>query len=419
MLLSLATAILTIVLPATSFGSSYFNIFSDSTRQELPSGKNTKPADYPKKGAVVKKIVIDPGHGGHDPGCIGANSYEKEIALGIGKKLAAYIAEQYPDVKVLMTRDSDFFVPLHERAQAANREAADLFVSIHCNYVSRSSQVQGSETYVLGAHKLEENLQVALRENSAVLHEENYESVYGFDPNSPEAHIIMSMFQNAYLGQSILFAGKVEQHMTESASRQSRGVKQAGFLVLRETAMPSVLIETGFLSNNQEERYLRTEEGQSEIALAILRAFGDYKAEVEGTVAQTNGNYAPLPPAVAPLPVSPPPPPGPSTYAVATPVSQPAVPVNSGAVTFKIQIAAASNPLNTTKDSWAALTYPFEVVTENGMIKYHIPAGNDLQKAQMIKQDARARGFPDAFITAYHNGQKISMDEAKKILGLE
>ncbi|MBK6620880.1 MAG: N-acetylmuramoyl-L-alanine amidase [Saprospirales bacterium] len=248
--------------------------------------KNTKPGEYAKKGFGVKKIVIDPGHGGHDPGCLGAHSFEKEIALGIAQKLAAYVAGTYPDVEVILTRNTDEFIPLNERAQIANRSLADLFISVHCNYISRASHVQGSETYVLGAHKMEENLQVALRENAAVLHEENYESIYGYDPNSPEAHIIMSMFQNAYLGRSILFAGKVEQHLVQSANRQSRGVKQAGFLVLRETAMPSVLIEAGFLSNSQEEKYLRSEEGQLQVAAAILSAFGDYKAEIEGTFAE-------------------------------------------------------------------------------------------------------------------------------------
>ena len=362
--------------------------------------------------------MIDPGHGGHDPGCLGAHSFEKEIALGIGRKLAAYIAGQYPGVEVLLTRDTDVFIPLNERARIANRNNADLFISVHCNYISRASSVQGSETYVLGAHRMEENLQVALRENSAVLHEENYESTYGYDPNSPEAHIIMSMFQNAYLGQSILFAGKVEQHMQASANRQSRGVKQAGFLVLRETAMPSVLIETGFLSNSQEEKYLRSEEGQAQIAAAILMAFGDYKSEVEGT-----------PPVIA-SPTLPPPPPqvayasvntnqGTAVNTTPPPPPPPPAAAPSKGVVFKIQLAAGSNALNTNSGAWASLPYPVEVVTESGLIKYQIAAGSSLQEALRIKQDARAKGFPDAFIAAYRDGKKISMDEAKTLLGID
>jgi len=402
-IIRIAVAILTFVLPFPSLAASFFNIIPDSLEQEGPRGKNTQPADIPVWGVSVKKVVIDAGHGGHDPGCLGSGSYEKEIALGIALKLKAAIAVQYSDVEVILTRDTDIFIPLNERAQIANKNAADLFISVHCNYISKASHVQGSETYVLGPHRMEDNLQVALRENSAVLHEENYESVYGYDPNSPEAHIIMSMFQNAYLGQSILFAGKVEQHMQLSASRQSRGVKQAGFLVLRETAMPSVLIEAGFLSNSQEEKYLRTEEGQTEIATAIMKAFGDYKAEVEGTVnvvsTSTSTSTVTSPPPVPPLSPAPAPP--------------------AGGVVFRIQLVATSKRIDTGRGEWAALPYPFQSVEENGMIKYQIVAGSDLQEAARIKQDVRSKGFPDAFIAAYQNGRKISLDEARALLGQE
>ncbi|MBK6901896.1 MAG: N-acetylmuramoyl-L-alanine amidase [Saprospirales bacterium] len=417
----IAFALQTLLLAFPSASAAEFNIYSDSLKQEgralQVADKNTKPGEYAKKGFGVKKIVIDPGHGGHDPGCLGAHSFEKEIALGIAQKLAAYVAGTYPDVEVILTRNTDEFIPLNERAQIANRSLADLFISVHCNYISRASHVQGSETYVLGAHKMEENLQVALRENAAVLHEENYESIYGYDPNSPEAHIIMSMFQNAYLGRSILFAGKVEQHLVQSANRQSRGVKQAGFLVLRETAMPSVLIEAGFLSNSQEEKYLRSEEGQLQVAAAILSAFGDYKAEIEGTFAEkptpvyTSTQTISATHTVQPL-VAPPPPPPPPPALVASPAP-------TKGIVFKIQLAASSKFIDTQKGEWAALAYPIEIVTESGLNKYQIAAGGDLQEASRIRLDARAKGFPDAFIAAYQNGARISMDEAKKLLALE
>lgn len=229
----------------------------------------------------VKTVVIDAGHGGHDPGCSGAHSHEKHIALAISKKLAEIMRERFPGLQVILTRDKDVFIPLQERAAIANRNEADMFISIHCNYMPGSSATRGTETYVMGLHTADENLEVAKRENAAILHEDNYVENYGgYDPNSPEGHIMLSMFQNAFLEQSISLANKVEERFAESA-RKSRGVKQAGFLVLRETAMPSILIESGFLSSRREESYLKTAEGQLVIANAILEAFAEYKYEVE------------------------------------------------------------------------------------------------------------------------------------------
>ncbi len=230
----------------------------------------------------VKTVVIDAGHGGHDPGCSGAHSREKHIALAISKKLAQLMQERMPGLRVILTRDKDVFIPLQERAAIANRNNADMFISIHCNYMPGSSATRGSETYVMGLHTADENLEVAKRENAAILHEDNYQENYnGYDPNSAEGHIMLSMFQNAFLDQSILLANKVEKRFAE-AERKSRGVKQAGFLVLRETAMPSILIETGFLSSRREEAYLKTAAGQEVIANAILEAFVEYKYEIEG-----------------------------------------------------------------------------------------------------------------------------------------
>ena len=228
-------------------------------------------------GNPVKTIVIDPGHGGRDPGGVGKRTKEKDIVLSIGLILEELINRYFPEVKVIMTRSEDVFVPLHERANIANKARADLFISIHCNIAPNKPNVSGTETFVLGLHRAQENLEVAKRENAVIAMEEDFEQHYGgYDPNSPVGHIIFSAYQNAYLGHSIRFASLVEQEFVNKAKRNSRGVKQAGFLVLRQATMPSVLVEAGFLSNSKEEEYLASLQGQREIALSILRAVQQY-----------------------------------------------------------------------------------------------------------------------------------------------
>jgi N-acetylmuramoyl-L-alanine amidase len=230
----------------------------------------------------IKKVVLDAGHGGHDPGCLGKKVKEKDVALAITLKLGAYIQQNLPDVKVIYTRDTDKFVELHERAAIANRNKADFFISIHCNS-GKNPASHGCETYAMGLHVTTENLNVAKRENSSILMEKNYEAKYdGFNPNAPEANIIFTLYQNAYLDESLELASMIQDHFRESAGRHDRSVKQAGFMVLFRTAMPSILIETGFLTNADEEEFLASAEGQDKMSLAIFTAFKDYKAQLEG-----------------------------------------------------------------------------------------------------------------------------------------
>jgi N-acetylmuramoyl-L-alanine amidase len=226
-------------------------------------------------------VVIDAGHGGKDTGTVGKKMKEKDVALKIALRVGSYIEKNIPGVKVIYTRKDDRFIELEDRAEIANKAKADLFICIHAN-ANKNAKALGTETYVMGLHKDEGNLEVAMRENSVILQEENHEERYeGFDPKSTESYILMSISQSAYLESSISFAHKVETQFKGRAGRVSRGVKQAGFWVLWRTAMPSVLIETGFLSNGGEEQFLASENGQELIASGIYRAFKDYKAEVE------------------------------------------------------------------------------------------------------------------------------------------
>jgi len=230
----------------------------------------------------VKKIVIDAGHGGKDPGTRGVFSKEKILALDIARKAGKYIEEYMDDVEVIYTRDDDTFIELEERAQIANRNGADLFISIHCNAFPPNPKIKGTETYVMGLHKTEQNLAVAKRENSSIYLEDNYQETYGdFDPMSPDSHILFSLYQTAYLQNSLELASKIENQFKTRAGRRSRGVKQAGFWVLWRTSMPSVLVETGYLSNPSEEKELNDKLKQDYIASGIFRAIRDYKQEMD------------------------------------------------------------------------------------------------------------------------------------------
>lgn len=230
----------------------------------------------------IKKVVLDAGHGGHDPGTVGKKYKEKDIALSIALKVGGYIKQYMQGVDVIYTRKDDTYVPLDQRADIANKNKADLFISIHVNSMPKNNTTYGTETWVMGLHKSESNLEVAKRENSVILLDEDHAERYeGFDPNSPESYILFSLTQDAYQQSSLKMAGKVENQFKNRVGRNSRGVKQAGFVVLYKTAMPAVLVETGFISNRDEEEYLGSEKGQDLIASGIYRAFKEYKFEVE------------------------------------------------------------------------------------------------------------------------------------------
>jgi N-acetylmuramoyl-L-alanine amidase len=244
---------------------------------------------------TVRTVVIDAGHGGKDPGCHGDKYKEKDVALAVALKLGSYIEENMKDVKVVYTRKTDVFVELQERAEIANRAKADLFICIHCNSACVrdkklkrdvcNDEANGAETYIMGIKNEKGKLDVAKRENSAILLEDNYVRKYnGFDPNSDESYIIMSMFNDVYLTQSLSFASKVQRQYGTKAGRVDKGVKRASLWVLWRTYMPSVLTEIGFLTNPEEEHFLGSSKGQDYIASGIFRAFREYKDELEGFV---------------------------------------------------------------------------------------------------------------------------------------
>ncbi len=239
-----------------------------------------------KRDLRINTVIIDAGHGGKDPGTHGVSSREKDVALKIARELGRIIKEYLKDVKVIYTRSNDTFIELEQRANIANKAGADVFISIHCNAVPRNTEkIYGTETYVMGLHTSKANFEVAKRENSVILMEKNNEEVYeGFDPNSPDSYILFSLYQNAHLENSLNLAQKVEQQFKTRVGRNSRGVKQAGFLVLYRTSMPSVLVEVGYLTNKKEEKYLNDPLGQTYIASGIFRAFRDYKNELEASL---------------------------------------------------------------------------------------------------------------------------------------
>ena len=348
----------------------------------------------------LRTVVIDPGHGGKDPGCQGVSSREKDVALAVGLRLGKYIEENYKDVKVIYTRKDDRFIELHERASIANRNNADLFICIHAN--SGASHAHGTETYVMGLHKSEANLKVAERENASVLMEENHEENYKDFDGSPAAIIALSIQQAAFLDQSVRFASKIQKQFTE-LGRRDRGVKQAGFLVLYKTTMPSVLIETGFLTNKEEEKFLADPASQEKMATGIFKAFEAYKKEIElvnnsvdgGT--EISGNEG-----------------GGSTGVEkpesATPIEKTDENAATGIV-FKVQIATSSTPIPRKASNFNGLNNVDEYISK-GLYKYTVGRTATLDEAKKLQNELREKGFNGSFIVAFEADKRIRLQEA-------
>jgi N-acetylmuramoyl-L-alanine amidase len=341
----------------------------------------------------IKTVVIDAGHGGKDPGAVKGKCYEKDIALAIALKLGNYIEENFNDVKVIYTRKTDVFVELYKRAEIANSNKADLFISIHVN-ANKNATPCGTETYVMGLHKTNDNLDVAKRENAVILIEDDYSAKYeGYDPNSTESFIIFSLLQNAYLEQSLNLAANVQYQFKESPKRIDRGVKQAGFLVLWKTTMPSILVETGFLSNPDEAKFLSSDTGQVYIASAILRAFRDYKNHLENKSGFTISEN--------------------KTETDTIQQNSNNINVNDKTdVCFKIQIISSSKQIPLDSKDFKDLK-DIEEFKINDTYKYTFGSKNNFDEIVKLQKKIRNK-FPDAFIIAFKNGEKISVNEVIK-----
>ncbi|NND62956.1 MAG: N-acetylmuramoyl-L-alanine amidase [Flavobacteriaceae bacterium] len=336
-------------------------------------------------------VVLDAGHGGHDGGKHYNGYKESDIALKITLKVGAEL-EKDPNFKVIYTRKKDVFVKLKERGAIANRADADLFVSIHCN--AHNSQAYGAETFVLGLHANERNLEVAKKENEVIFLEENFEENYaGYDPNSPESFIGLTLMQEEYLDQSIMLASLVQNNFVNRLKRKDRSVKQAGFIVLHQSYMPSVLIETGFLTNRKEGAYLNSKKGQNEMAKSIADAIKSYKKNISLATSDSQN------PIITQEEID---------EAIAATEER----IYEG-ITFKVQLAASSKKLDTKPYNFKGL----DEITRNkedGLFKYYYGETSDYNKIQLMKKFAREKGYPSSYVVAFREGNKVRLSEILK-----
>ena len=345
------------------------------------------------------RVVLDAGHGGNDFGATYHGYVEKNNALNVVLKVGK-ILEADPGSQVIYTRKTDVFIPLDERADIANKSKADIFVSIHCN-ANKNQVASGTETYVMGVTRNASNLEVAKKENEVVTMEKDYKIKYdGYDPNSPESVIGMTVIQEEYLDQSIELAAGIQEGFEDGLGRKSRGVKQAGFLVLRKIYMPRVLIEMGFVSNKEEGAFLSSDEGQEQIAQAIAKAILDYKKEyfVPGTE-----EYVPVERKPAP------------EKEVIQKVDSPKIKEvkndNEKGVVFKIQISASAKKMELIPSNFNGLN-SISMEDDGKIIKYFYGNTNKYAEAKKLLEEAKEKGYTSAFIAAYKNGQKLSIQEA-------
>jgi len=347
--------------------------------------------------AGIRKVVIDAGHGGKDPGASGSRSKEKDIVLSVALKLGAYIQKNSPDIEVVYTRKKDVFVELSKRAEIANNANADVFISVHANSIARSrNEVRGTETYVLGVNKTDTNMEIARRENSVILLEEGYNTRYeGFDPNSAESYIMFSLMQNAYFNQSVQLAESVQNMFKTSTPLYDRGVKQLGLLVLARTSMPAILVEIGYISNATEEKYLMSEIGQIRIAAAIYNAFAQYRKNVEDRTPLRKAN---IDTTSEPVKVT-------ENISENVPEQIP----DSDAWLY-VQVLASKSPIPAGSSNFKKVK-DIVTITSSDYYRYGVLKTRDMAEAEKKLKEIRSL-FPDAFITAASKGKIIPVQQA-------
>lgn len=344
--------------------------------------------------ATLKTVVIDAGHGGKDPGCHGGHAQEKHVCLSMALMLGEQIKKNYPHINVVYTRKTDVFVELDERAKIANRNNADLFICIHANAASPAAY--GTETYVLGLHRTESQQAVAARENATIHLEDDGGKKYEEFQMTPDAIIARQIQLSVFLDQSISFADKLQLEF-KNIGRYDRGVKQAGFLVLYKTTMPSVLIETGFLTNPKEEEFLSDSTTQRQMANAMFTAFKKYKNELEGVEGQVDTNIEPedMPKAEEvenPIPIAP-------------------SDDKKGVVIFRVQVETSTEPIPLTDKKFKGYTV-YEYV-HGGLYKYTMGNfENDVEGATEFQRKLREQGYSHAFVVAFLNGERINLQKA-------
>lgn len=350
-------------------------------------------------------LVIDAGHGGHDAGALGAKSKEKNINLNVALAFGRYVERNMPDVRVIYTRTTDVFIPLHERANIANKANADLFISVHTNALPAGKIARGFETYSLGMHRAKDNLDVAMRENSVISMEKGYQQTYqGFDPKSSESYIIFEFIQGKNMERSVEIARSIQNSVCQNANRPDKGVHQAGFLVLRETSMPSCLIELGFITTPDEENLLNDESRIDDIAKAIYEGFAKYKNKYDKRVTipyrsqASEGNGIP---SIVP-----------DSYkrTVAPVKKQTPASVKSDAPIFKVQILVSSRVLRK-GDAHFKGEENYGSYQESGMVKYTIGASANYNEIYQLRKSLLDK-FPEAFIIAFKNGKKYDVNQA-------
>lgn len=361
-------------------------------------------------------LVIDAGHGGHDAGAVGSFSKEKNINLNTALAFGRYVERNCPDVNVIYTRKTDVFVPLHTRADIANKAKADLFISIHTNALPNNHSARGLETYTLGMHRAGDNLDVAKRENSVILVEKDYRERYqGFDPNSAESYIIFEFMQDHNMQRSVDLAKYVQRNVCSAAGRPDKGVKQAGFLVLRETSMPSCLIELGFISTPADEQLLNDNASVDNIARGIYQAFVDYRAKHDDSFTvpyKAQEKTEPAVPSVVPEKK-----PAEEKKPLKTEEKKKEeekkplkAEENTDVPVFKVQILAADRKLKDTDPRFKG-EKETDYYKEGGMVKYTIGASANYNEIYSLRKTLVGK-FPDCFIIAFKNGEKMNVNEA-------